>query len=223
MEKQPCTNSQATNKAPRLAILGASGHGKVVADAALASKVWNEVVFYDDAYPGISSVGPWPVVGDTDDLVKQQSLYSGAIIAIGNNELRLSKLQYLQHHRCPIVSVIHPKAIVSPYASIGDGTAVLAGAVVNPFSQIGRACIVNSNAIVEHDCVLGDGVHLSPGSALAGNVKIGRRSWIGIATSVRQQISIGDDIIVGAGSTVVKDLFETGTYIGVPAMKFLNH
>lgn len=204
-----------------LAILGASGHGKVIADAALLSGKWVQVVFFDDAYPSVQSVGDWPIVGTTADLINQSDLYNGAVVAIGNNDIRLLKQQLLEQGGCQIVSIVHPAATVSPRVAIDRGTVVMAGAVINPFSIIGQSCIINSNSVVEHDCILERGVHISPGCLLAGGVKIGTRSWIGIGSCIKQLISVCDNVIVGAGTVVVKDITEKGTYVGAPARKVL--
>ena len=200
----------------QLAILGASGHGKVVADAAMLSNKWSEIIFFDDAFPDVSSLDSWLVVGDTNALVRDKALYEGVVVAIGDNAVRLSKLQYLIEQKCNIVSVFHPSSTISSSASILAGTVVLAGAVVNPCASIGFACIINSNAVIEHDCVLYDGVHVSPMVAVAGGAKVGQCSWLGIGSCVRQNINITSNVIVGAGGVVVNDLPNSGVYIGAP-------
>lgn len=203
----------------KLAIIGASGHGKVVADAALSSLEWQEVVFFDDAYPHCKFLENWSVLGDTDTLIENHSLYGGIIVAIGNNVVRLQILRRLYEEGCNVVSIIHSSATLSPFADIGKGTVIMAGAVVNAYSSLGIGCVINTNAVVEHDCRLGDGVHISPGSVLAGNVCVGDRSWIGAGSCVRQQITIHNDVIVGIGGVVVQELTEEGTYVGNPVFK----
>jgi len=200
-----------------LAILGASGHGKVIAEAALLSGEWADVVFFDDAYPSLKKVESWSVVGNTQDLIDQPDTYSGVVIAIGNNETRVSKQAELLQHRCNIVSIIHPSAIVSPSAIILPGSVVLAGAIINPFCKIGEACILNTGATIDHDCQLSSGVHISPGVNLAGGVLVGRASWLGIGSCVKQLVSIGENVIVGAGAAVIKDTPNNCTLVGVPA------
>lgn len=200
-----------------LAILGASGHGKVIADAALKSGCWQQVVFFDDAYPELQMVGHWAVVGTTEQLIDNALLYDGVIVAIGNNAIRFEKQLLLRQSGCHIATVIHPSAQIGCEVMLGYGTVVLAGAVVNPFARVGSACIINSNAVVEHDCVLGDGVHVSPGGLLAGGVNIGSFSWIGMGSCIRQLICIGENVVIGAGTVVVKDQLESGTVVGNPA------
>ena len=200
----------------KLAILGASGHGKVVADCAGLCG-WEEVVFFDDAWPQLSVNGHWPVVGDTSRLMASLADFDGVIVAIGNNPIRYTKLEALRQARAPIVSLMHPAAFVSSHVVVGEGTVVFAGAVVNVDAHLGRGVIINTGATVDHDCVLGDAVHVSPGANIAGGVRVGLRSWVGIGAAVRQLVTIGDDAVVGAGAAVVRDVADGATVIGVPA------
>jgi sugar O-acyltransferase (sialic acid O-acetyltransferase NeuD family) len=199
-----------------LAIVGAGGHGRVVADAALVSG-WDEVVFFDDAWPESRSTGPWSIAGRTEDIVRHHELFESVIVAIGNNQTRVTKQRYLEAQSMNVISVIHPKSVVSPRAQIGQGNAILAGAVVGAFVHLGSACIINTGASVDHDCVLSDGVHVSPGARVGGSVRIGEASWIGIGAAVREGISIGANVLVGAGAAVVSDVPDRLTVVGVPA------
>ncbi|NBA97278.1 acetyltransferase [Pseudomonas sp. R5(2019)] len=200
----------------KLAVLGASGHGKVVADTAQCCG-WDQVDFYDDAWPGLTRNGNWFVGGDWAAMVARLQDYQGVIVAIGNNTVRHVKLAALIGVAAPVVSVIHPQAVISQYASIGTGSVVFAGVVVNADAKIGSGAILNTGCSVDHDCVLGDTVHISPGARLAGAVNVGERSWIGIGASVRQLIRIGSDVVVGAGASVVSDVSDGAVVVGVPA------
>lgn len=200
----------------RLAILGASGHGKVVADTAECSG-WQVVEFFDDAWPQISSIGGWPVIGKTDDLLGRLAEYDGALVAIGNNRVRQEKLQQLKSAGAYLPVLVHPSAVISRYANIGPGTVVFASAVVNAYALIGEGAILNTGCSVDHDCVLGDCVHVSPGARLAGAVNVGNESWIGIGACVRQVINIGANVLIGAGAAVVCDISDNMNATGVPA------
>jgi len=200
-----------------LAILGASGHGKVIAEAAILSGEWQEVVFFDDAFPSLQAVESWAVVGNTKDLIDQSNVYSGVVIAIGSNVTRIEKQAELLESGCKIVSIIHPSAVISPSSKILRGSVVLAGAIINPFCNIGEACIVNTGSTIDHDCHLGCGVHISPGVNLAGGVIVGRASWLGIGSCVKQLVTIGENVIVGAGAAVINDTSDNSTLVGVPA------
>lgn len=197
----------------RLAILGAGGHGRVIADAAQNSG-WSAIEFYDDAWPGN---GPWPIVGNTEMLFKHLPDYHGVIVGIGNNGVRATLQQRLQLAGAPLVCVIHPSAIVSRHAQLGAGCAVLARAVVNVGAQIGAGVILNTGCIVEHDCLIEDFAHIGPNAGLGGGVHIGRHSWVGIGASVNHLIHIGRDCTIGSGSTVIRNVSEATVAVGSPA------
>ena len=199
-----------------LAILGASGHGKVLADIAELTG-WEKIDFFDDAWPERKNNGAWQVVGDTQKLLNDLNDYNGVIVAIGNNKIRQQKLQQLYSAGAKIITLIHPSATVSRYTKIGLGSVVVAGAVINPDCNIGSGVIINTCSSVGHDCALGDAVHVCPGARLAGGTVVGERAWIGVGSSVRQLIRIGSDAIVGTGAAVVQDVLPNITVVGVPA------
>ena len=205
----------------RLALLGASGHGKVVADTALAAG-WQDVVFFDDAWPDMSMNGHWPVAGNTVALLDRLHEFNGVLVSIGNCALRWQKQQVLQAAGARLVTVVHPHACVSPFARLGVGTVVMAGAVVNVDAVVGESSIINTGATVDHDGVLAHAVHISPGAHLSGNVNVGACSWIGVGAAVRQGASIGAGVMVGAGAVVVTAVADGLTVVGSPA-RVMSH
>lgn len=200
----------------RLAILGASGHGKVVADTAECCG-WEQICFFDDSWPDKSSIGCWPVRGGTAELLGRCAAYDGVVVAIGNNAIRQAKAQKLREIGAQLVSLIHPQAIVSRYATVGLGSVVFASAVVNADAHVGEDSIINTGATVDHDCRLGIATHISPGAHLAGGVEVGSYSWIGIGAVVKQMVCIADNVTVGAGAVVVSDISDNQVVVGIPA------
>lgn len=202
-----------------LAVLGASGHGKVVAETAELCG-WKSVVFFDDAYPHKKNCSDWLVEGDSSSLLQSLTAYDAVVVAIGNNQIRLEKLNELASHGARLTTLIHPHACVSRTAEIGEGAVIFAGAVVNADARVGRGSILNTSCSVDHDCVLGIGTHISPGAHLAGGVQIGNFSWVGISASIIQLVKLGENVVVGAGAVVVDDIQNGLKVAGVPARPF---
>jgi sugar O-acyltransferase (sialic acid O-acetyltransferase NeuD family) len=205
----------------RLAILGASGHGKVIADIALLLG-YTDVVFFDDAWPSKSSVGRWSVVGTTETLFSAMADFDAVIVGIGDNRIRLEKHALLAISGAPLVTLVHPAAVVSNFAQIGIGAVICAGAIVNVDAALGAAVVVNTGATVDHDCRLADGVHIAPGAHLSGDVHVGESSWIGVGACVKQGVHIGADVMVGAGSVVVSNIPDGVTVVGNPARPIVS-
>ncbi len=200
----------------KLVILGASGHGKVVADTALMAG-WDEAVFFDDAWPELKTNGPFSVLGNTDALSDSSHEFDGVVVAIGDNHIRLKRVQEFLQAGLPVPVLVHPRSYVSGDVFLADGTVVFAGAVIQPSCKLGVGCIVNTAASIDHDCVVADAVHVCPGAHLAGGISVGKCSWIGIGASVNQYLCIGDRVVVGAGSVVVSDIPDGVTVAGNPA------
>ena len=199
----------------KLAILGAGGHGKVIAD--LAELLGYSIFLFDDRWPDHRTSGAWCVSGNTAVLIQSLSEYHGVIVAIGDSNLRSKATLEIQGAGGNIATLVHPSASVSRYATIAAGSVIFANVAVNVDSRIGKGAIVNTGATIDHDCLIGDFVHVSPGAHLAGNVSVGDRSWVGIGASVRQGIHIGSDVMIGAGAAVVADVPSGTCVVGVPA------
>lgn len=199
----------------KLFIIGASGHGKVIADIA-ALTGYHEILFLDDNESKTDCMG-YPVVGKSTDFKKYSE--GDFIVAVGNPIIRERMQKELESNNITITTLVHPGAVIAANVRLGKGTVVMAGAVINPDTIIGNGCIVNTGATVDHDNFIGDYVHVSVGSHLAGAVTVESRTWIGAGATVSNNIKICSDCIIGAGAVVVNDIARAGTYTGVPARK----
>lgn len=201
----------------RLLIIGAGGHGKVVADIALRLNRWERIAFLDDdesikELMGIEVIGKWV---DANIYKRDSDIFVG----IGNNRVRKKIQENLESAGVSIPILIHPSAVIAEQIELGIGTAVMAGAVINCCTKIGKGCIINTGATIDHDNIIEDYVHISPGVNIAGTVKVGQCSWIGIGSKVSNNINIVSGCKVGAGTVIVKNIAEQGTYVGIPARK----
>jgi len=199
----------------QLVIIGASGHGKVIADIAQKNG-YTDIVFLDDN-KAVKKCGNYAVVGACCDAINYSD--RDFIVGIGATEIRIKIQKELIEKGLRIVSLVHPHAVIAPDVPLGRGTVVMAGAVINPGSRIGAGCIINTGATVDHDNTISDYAHISVGSHLAGTVSIGTGAWIGAGAIVSNNIKICANCVIGAGAVVVNDLTEPDTYIGIPARK----
>jgi sugar O-acyltransferase (sialic acid O-acetyltransferase NeuD family) len=197
----------------KLVIIGAGGHGKVIADNALKNG-YTDICFVDDRAAG--SCMDFPIAGTCADLFDMNDGKTDFIIGIGNNAVRKKIAEAYDLHW---VTLIHPSAQVAVNVTIGKGTAIMAGAVINACTTVGEHCIINTRAVIEHDNIIENYAHISPNAALGGTVHLGECSWIGIGAAVINNIDICENCIVGAGDVVIKNIKESGTYVGVPARK----
>jgi len=193
-------------------LFGASGHAKVIMDIIKAQG--NKVGCLYDDNPHCTEIHGIPVYKS-----EGMDINGPMIISIGANNAR--KL-IAEHYPLPYATAIHPKAIVSQSAEIGDGTVVMQGAVIQSDVHIGRHCIINTAASVDHECNIVDFVHISPPATLCGNVCIGEGSWIGAGATVIPGIKIGKWCTIGAGSVVLNDIPDGTTAVGNPAKILSN-
>jgi sugar O-acyltransferase (sialic acid O-acetyltransferase NeuD family) len=201
----------------KLLIIGASGHGKVVADIALKMERWQSVVFLDDDENLRTSMGI-EVIGELNEVFEFINEYD-IFVGIGNNTLRKKIYEELEANGASIPVLIHPDAVIGREVDIVSGTVVMAGVVINCCTRIGKGCIINTCSSIDHDNNIEDFVHISPGAHLAGSVNVRKGSWLGIGSVVSNNVSITSNCVVGAGSVVVKDITEPGVYVGAPVRR----
>lgn len=200
-----------------LLIIGAGGHGKVLADIAAKMNKWKEIAFLDD-HPTSDSCLGFPILG-TIEQINNYRLNADIIIGIGYNDRRQEIQEDLTIKGFSIATLIHPSATIALDVTIGEGSVIMAGAVINPSSRIGRGCIFNTSVSVDHDNQIGDYTHISPGAHLAGTVTLGVKVWIGMGAIVINNTDIVSGTIIGAGTVVIQNITVPGTYVGVPARR----
>ena len=175
---------------------------------------YRTIVFLDDRAAG-RCIG-FPIAGPLDRAEALRDGKTAFVIALGDNRLRR---RVAMGHDLPWARIVHPSAQISPFAELGAGTVVLAGAAVNVCARVGRHCIVNTGAVVEHDNVLEDFAQVAPRAALGGSVRVGALAQIGIGAVVKNNIAVGMGCVIGAGAVVVKSTEPGGVYVGVPAWR----
>ena len=192
--------------ATKIYVYGFSGHGAVVADIARACG-YGEVVFLDDAkFDGKNVLKFDPSLEKAD-----------VIVAVGDNKIRRILQERVKNAGFRVAHLIHPSAVVSGSAQIGEGAVVMPNAVINARAVVSEGAIINTGAIIEHDCVIGDFAHISPNAALAGGVIVGQNTHVGIGSCVVQCVKIGANCVIGAGSVVVRDIADGSVAYGNPA------
>lgn len=193
-------------------LYGASGHAKVIIEILELQGIQIKGLFDDNA--AITGLLEYTVQPFEPSAVTTDQL----IITIGDNQTR--KL-IAEKHPCSFGRAIHPTAVISKRATIGEGTVVMGNAIINSDTLIRNHVIINTAASIDHDCIIGDYVHISPNATITGNVTIGEGSWIGAGAVIIPGVKIGKWSVVGAGAVVIKDVQDGVKVVGNPA-KQLN-
>ncbi len=191
----------------RIAIYGASGHGKVIADIAKRNG-YKDIIFIDDGNNKYINF---------DIFCYELKDVLNVVLAIGDNKTRLKIFEKVEKAGFKVITLIDPSAIIAPSVEIEIGSVIMPGVIINAGACIEEGVIINSGAVVEHETKVGAYSHISPNVSLAGGVKIGNFTHIGIGSSVIQNIIIGDNVIVGAGSVVIKNIRDDMVVVGNPA------
>ncbi|RJG23857.1 acetyltransferase [Massilia cavernae] len=203
-------------------VIGAGGHAAVVADALLASG--QVVLGFTDASSsrrGQQLCG-LPVLGDDAVLAEYDPgtvVLANGLGSVGNEatQVRQRVQQSLEGqgwHFCPVV---HPSAVISRFACLGESVQVMAGCVIQAGAAVGAGCIINTASVVEHNAVIDAWSHVAPRAVVCGDVRVGAGSHVGAGATVRHGVSLGARTLVGAGAVVVKDFSGSGVLVGIPA------
>lgn len=202
----------------KIVIIGYSGHGLVVVEAALLQGL--DIKAYIDKDKVIFNPYELDYLGfEKDDHFAFWNNDFSVILGIGDNNIRTQAAEFFYSKNKEILNVIHPSATVSKYLKKGIGNFIAANATVNPFVTIGDYGIINTGAIIEHECIIGNAVHIAPGVVLAGGVKVDDNSFIGANSVIKEGIKIGKNVIVGAGSVILHDVENNAKIVGNPGRK----
>ncbi|MFB9325054.1 acetyltransferase [Paenibacillus aurantiacus] len=201
----------------KIVLLGSGGHAKVVIDIVELAGEYEVLGLLDDHRPAGTVVCGYEVLGPLELLGSVQA--DGCIAAVGDNATRERIVRRAEALApgLPFVAAVHPKAVIARSASLGEGTVVMAGAVVNGDTSVGKHAIINTNASIDHDSVLGDYVSVAPRAATGGGVRIGSHAAISIGATIIHGIAIGEHAVIGAGATVVSPIESFAVAYGTPA------
>jgi len=207
----------------KVLLLGGGGHAKCVIDAMREWRLYAPAGVLDLTERKGDTVLGVKIIGSDADLPafykRGLRLAFVTLGSTGDPARRIALWELAEKAGFKFPNIIHPAAIVSEHARLGEGVYIGPGVIVNAGAAIGDGCIINSGAIVEHDCRLGNFVHLAPGAVLSAGVTVGDRSHIGTGCCTAQYLTIGEDTVVGAGSVVVKSLPGNAVCVGSPAKK----
>lgn len=199
----------------KVALIGYSGHAFVIAEMLQLNGL--ELMGYCEKTVKPNNPFHLPYLGFELDADVLGLIGSNCYFpAIGDNNLRMKTYLALTDAGCISLRCIHPRSTVSALAEIGEGTAIMAGALINPLVKVGKGVIINTGSIIEHECTIGDFSHIAPGAVLAGNVTIGKGSFIGANAVIKQGVCIGANVTVGAGSVILKDVIDGVVVKGNP-------
>lgn len=203
-------------------IVGAGGFGRevlwLIQRINNANFEWNIKGFIDDNKSIQNTIiDEYPVVGTIDDL---ENINGYAVIAIGNSSIKKNIVERIKSiSNVKFATLIDPSAIISNRVNIGEGCIICAGNTITVDITIGNHVILNLDCTVGHDAIINDFVTVYPSVNISGNVVIGECTEVGTGSKIIQGKEISGNIIIGAGATVVKNLYDGGTYIGSPATK----
>lgn len=183
----------------RVLIVGAGGHGRAVAEMLSSSHEYEIAGFVDDA--ATDAIWDRPILGPTTVPLDGYLAHAGAaIVAIGNNRVREGLQARLRAAGFEMITAVHPRAFVAPSAIVGEGSAIMAGAVVGTEARVGAGVIVNVGAAVDHHCQVHDFAHLGTGSSMAGGSILGPRAWLQAGAALGYGVCIAADEVLMPGA-----------------------
>ena len=159
---------------------------------------------------------------DFKDLIQHYSLYFITIGQIKPLKKRMERFNQLKEMNAKFPVIISPRAYVSRYANIDEGTIIMHNAFINANARIVKNCIINTGALIEHDVKIGNNSHIATRSVLNGECTTDENTFIGSNSVLANNLTIAANTLIGAGSVVIKSIFEDGTYVGNPARRIIS-
>ena len=203
-----------------LCIYGCGGQGRDIAELALKSGRWNDIVLVDDDIKE-SIVNDFKVYTLEDILDRYSKEKIEFIISIGEPFIRKSKYEVLRKHNIQLAILNDMDAYTTRKTIIEEGCILHHGSVVSCNTSIGKCSFINKNSVIGHDVIIGDFCVISPSVTIGGFTQIGSNCYIGSGAIIRNGIKIGENSIIGMGSVVLKDIEPNSVVAGNPA-KFLR-
>ena len=208
----------------KIVIVGAGGFGREV--EWLINRINKEkptyemVGFVDDGKEVGEQIGHSRVILNTDDLSKTSEKYN-VVIAIANSRIRKMIAEKLViNDNLSFPNLIDPSVIYEEgELAIDKGNVICAGTIITVNISIGNFNIIDLDCTIGHDDILKNYITLYPSVNISGNVEVNDCVEIGTGTQIIQGLSIAENAIVGASAAVVKNIEESGTFVGVPAKK----
>ena len=195
-------------------LLGYSGHGIVVSEAASLSGI--EIIGYTSLKKVKTNPFNFDFLGDENDPNFNWGNCKSYILGIGSNAIRERIAIRVKKAGAKCLTIVHPNSSLASTASIDEGTYVARNVAVNPLVSVGKNSILNTSCTIDHECIIGNNVHIAPGAVLAGNVIVHDGAFIGANAVVKQGVTIGRNATVGAGSVVLRNVEENQVVVGNP-------
>ncbi len=204
----------------RLAIIGAGDLGQQLAHLASLTGQYALAGFFDDTRDAGDLVAGASVMGGVEAIASRyaQDQFECLAIAIGYKHLRARQAIYERFAgEIPFASLIHPRAIIDPTCTLGEGAIIYTGCVLDMEVKVGANTLLNAGCVIGHHSELGPGCFLSPAVSIAGFVKVEPGCVLGIGTIVIDNIRIAAGTRTGAGAVVTRSIDRPGLYLGIPA------
>ena len=196
-------------------LIGYSGHGIVVSEAATLSEI--QILGYTEHRKVQINPYNFSFLGDENDPNFNWGNCNSYLLGVGSNTIRERIALCVEKAGAKCLTIVHPNSSLASTAVIGEGTFVARNVAVNPFVQIGKNVILNTSCTIDHECLIGNNVHIAPGATLTGNVIVHDGAFIGANAVVKQGVTIGRNSTVGAGSVVLRNVEENQVVVGNPA------